>query len=390
MSNKVTISVLGKLNTDETKATIIRQLDNIGKVTNIKFGVDNTNLIKTLEESRVKAIETQKAYAGIADVSKLTYDLNGKDLKLQEKIVIDKNKVLNIAHNLLDAEKTKVVATDKTVENNKKILADDEKKVKLAKEEYNYAVYLNSLKDKNTLAAKEKEIALAKEEYNYAVYLNQEYDKQTASLIENARVKSQSSKIKTDSAEELAQNKAINKSLEEKWILESKNAENIKNATIKMNKEREASDEKYWNGRFENQLKDRTTTNDTLKQMKTYYSGIEAEQKKEQSSVDALNKKKQNLIDTLEREKIKAEQVVQTSKEFGNATTRSQVEKYANEIKNLSVKTDATEEDLAKMNQQLNLSKTNLSGAAKESKVLGNNSMTMGNMLKTALPKFIA
>lgn len=111
-------------------------------------------------------------------------------------------------------------------------------------------------------------------------------------------------------------------------------------------------------------------------------------QKQQEAQAEKLIISKQKLIDTLEVEKIKAKQLTEQSKNFGTSEQHAQVEKYNQEIQKLSVSSDMTEDQIAQMNKQLKISKTNLSGAAKEARALGNNSMTMGNMMKTAIEKF--
>jgi len=103
-----------------------------------------------------------------------------------------------------------------------------------------------------------------------------------------------------------------------------------------------------------------------------------------------LQASKQKMIEILKIEKIKAQDVINVTSKFGKAEDRAKVEKYANEIKNLGVKTNSTEDELLKLNNQLRLSKANLTSVARETKATGNNAMRLGEMFKTAVPKFIA
>jgi hypothetical protein len=92
---------------------------------------------------------------------------------------------------------------------------------------------------------------------------------------------------------------------------------------------------------------------------------------------------------------ISTKAVVSNAENFGSSEQKAKLQQYEKELEDivlayqkLGSKSELVESDMTELSQNASLTKTKISALSSEMRKLGNNSMTMGNMISTAFEKF--
>ena len=128
---------------------------------------------------------------------------------------------------------------------------------------------------------------------------------------------------------------------------------------------------------------DRTTE---LAQAKAINKAKDEEYTKNLKLNSIITKSKNNL----ELAKIEAQRLTDQMQHYGSAEQRGKVKALNKVIQDMAVKTNMTEKEVNELNHALNINQKNLKSAGAATKSMGQNTLKLGDMIKTAVPKFIA
>jgi len=127
-------------------------------------------------------------------------------------------------------------------------------------------------------------------------------------------------------------------------------------------------------------------------------SGLSQEMKQKMLATNATEKqvKAQITLNTtietftqkLKMAKIASADISKRGMAFGTAEQRTELIKYNNEIQKLTTNQNMSQKELKQTSNKLEELQAHLNATSKQARLLGNNSMTMGKMLKTAFEKF--